>query len=223
MLAPSQARIADGPQARDAPCRNAASMMEGRLSTRKNDYSCSGPNRRSARVVRMLMATCLIVVALALASPPDTNSASRIVDNAVSITVSGEVDVVLVDPKGRRDEYRGAVSVSTFPGCWRSPQAGGRESVGEAATQPTTNIFDLEGSAPGTYRLYLSGRERSKVTLVVIRRVHGKPPCALERHTEVKAGTRQCWSLSWNDWSRTDSCWVSATFLPRHRGKALRN
>ena len=77
----------------------------------------------------------------------------RVVDNAVSITVSGELDVVLVDPKGRRDEYRGAVRVSTFPGCWRSPQAGGSESVGEAETQPTTNIFDLEGSAPGTYRL----------------------------------------------------------------------
>jgi len=198
-------------------------MMEGCLSTPKHDYFCSAANQRSARAWRILMAACLVVVALVLANPPDTLSAPRVADNAVSITVSGEVDVVLVDPKGRRDEYRGAVPVSTFEGCWRSPRVSGGESVGEAETQPTTSIFDLNGPAPGTYRLYLSGRERSKVTLVVIRRGPGKPPCALERHTEVKAGTRQCWLLSWSDWGRTDSCWVSATVLHRHRGKSLRN
>jgi hypothetical protein len=176
--------------------------------------------RPSAKAGRLLMAAYFGFLVLSAVRTGGAASAPRVVDNAVSITVSGEADVVLVDPKGRRDESRGAVPVSTFPGCWRSPQAGGGESVGEAEPHPTTNIFDLEGSAPGKYRLYLKRRERSEVTIVVLRRIPGRAPCTLERHTQVRAGARQCWSLLWNDWSRTDSCWVTATPLPLHRGSA---
>ena len=143
----------------------------------------------------------------------EAGAAPRSDDNAVTITVNGDVSVVLVDPLGRRDEYRGGTVVSTFPGCWRSPEAGGGESVGEDEAESTTNIFDLDGSPPGRYRIYVTGRRLTEVFIVIERRLPGGRVCSSQDSLWVGKRGQRGWGVSWNRWSQTDSCWVTLNKL----------
>src|SRR5512143_965920 len=111
---------------------------------------------RIARLCRVVPLAGLIMVGSSGFKPRAT------MGNSVSISVSGEADVVLVDPYGRRDIDRNGTIVSSFPGCYRTADIG-TTSVDSDEPRTTMTVFALSGSAAGTYRLEVRAREATEV------------------------------------------------------------
>jgi hypothetical protein len=135
-------------------------------------------------------------------------SASAQQDSEVRILVSGEgeLDVTLIDPRGRRARCKvWEKPVNEIPNCHADIDYV-HDVSDESPALPAT-MFELERPESGTWRLSVKGHRREQLQLQVERRLPGARFCGAEDIARAGSRGAQAWSMTWNS-APGDTCWV---------------
>lgn len=177
----------------------------------------------SRRIRNYLLLVGLLCLALdGIAAQADAPAASidsivpwETLPSPARLEVVGEsLEVVLIDPLGRRDTWEGTERKSRIPNCDRSTGLFGRSNPpARIAGRVYVTSFRLR-AIPGEYKIQVTSRRGTTPTVVIAEQpfTYG---CRARDSIAIARGERAEWTLSWSNEGDQDTCWTRLRRSPQ--------
>jgi hypothetical protein len=150
------------------------------------------------KAARILFVCTLIEVACCGATNMHRDRSTVANSSKATITVSGDVSVVLVDPIGRRDVWADEQQVSAIPGCVRTVNNGDTDSEDQSPVRQVT-VFELTGVRRGAYRVYAQVAHKGDIDIGVILMATGGKVCGANDTVVARTSKRWSWQIILRD------------------------